>query len=367
MIKFVALDSQDIVFSEDGLVLISCPQLFDVKKYAIPDGVKQIEKYAFKYNEQIEEIIVPESVETIGEGAFSKCMSLKKVALPSNMAELPNELFYESKNLSSVKWPDNVTKIGKKCFADTALKKVAIPEGVVEISDYAFATTGWSANLIESIEVPKSVQKIGISICAGVKDITVYDSIDPDAKPAKDFYDDENGEWNSRVGCMGIRQRENYVWAACNSDVYKHTITVKSAVDSSIKFKVLMYGKEEARNVYCAMVSSWGKNAEFDFTRIDEKFSKLSDADNRLETVLNRLAYPIDLSDEVKDKYFAWLRRNGANIAGEFIEKGDLVGLMNYEKYGILTKSNIPKLIDLAASKKKVEISAYLLEQKSKL
>ena len=367
MIKFVALDSQDIVFSEDGLVLISCPQLFDVKKYAIPDGVKQIEKYAFKYNEQIEEIIVPESVETIGEGAFSKCMSLKKVALPSNMAELPNELFYESKNLSSVKWPDNVTKIGKKCFADTALKKVAIPEGVVEIGDYAFATTGWSANLIESIEVPKSVQKIGISICAGIKDITVYDSIDPDAKPAKDFYDDANGDWNSRVGCIGIRQYENYAWAACNSDVYKHTITVKSAVDSSIKYKVLMYGKEEARNVYCAMVSSWGKNAEFDFTRIDEKFSELSDADNRLETVLNRFAYPIDLTEDAKNKYLAWLKRNSATIVGEFIEKGDLTGLISYEKYGIITKNNIQKLIDLAVSKNKVEISAYLLEYKTKL
>jgi hypothetical protein len=215
--------------------------------------------------------------------------------------------------------------------------------------------------------VPKSVQKIGISICAGVKEITIYDSIDPKAKPAKDFYDDMNGDWNSRVGCMGIRQYENYLWGACNSDVYKHTITVKSAVDSSLKYKVLMYGKEEARNVYCAMVSSWGKNAEFNFARIDEKFSKLKNAENRLATVLNRLTYPIDLTDEAKEKYLAWLNRNGATIAGEFIEKGDLTGLISYEKYGIITKNNIQKLIDFAVSKNKVEISAYLLEYKTKL
>ena len=115
------------------------------------------------------------------------------------------------------------------------------------------------------------------------------------------------------------------------------------------------------------MISSWGRNAEFNFARIDEKFSKLKDAKNRLATVLNRLTYPIDLTDETREKYLAWLKRNGAAIAGEFIEKGDLAGLMSYEQYGILTKSNIQKLIDLAASKKKVEISAYLLEQKSKL
>lgn len=40
---------------------------------------------------------------------------------------------------------------------------------------------------------------------------------------------------------------------------------------------------------------------------------------------------------------------------------------MEYEQYGIITKNNIQKLVDLATSKKKVEISAYLLEQKSKL
>jgi hypothetical protein len=128
-----------------------------------------------------------------------------------------------------------------------------------------------------------------------------------------------------------------------------------------------MYGREEPLNVREALQKAWRTKARFDFSCIDEKFSKLKDADNRLATVLNRLTYPIDLTDEAKEKYLAWLKRNGATIAGEFIEKGDLAGLMSYEQYGILTKSNIQKLIDLATSKKKVEISAYLLEQKSKL
>jgi hypothetical protein len=74
-----------------------------------------------------------------------------------------------------------------------------------------------------------------------------------------------------------------------------------------------------------------------------------------------------DLTDEAKEKYLAWLNRNGATIAGEFIEKGDLTGLISYEKYGIITKNNIQKLIDFAVSKNKVEISAYLLEYKTKL
>jgi hypothetical protein len=127
-----------------------------------------------------------------------------------------------------------------------------------------------------------------------------------------------------------------------------------------------MYGEEEARNVYCAMVSSWGKNAEFNFARIDEKFSRLKEFENRLITATNRLAYPINLSDEAKNKYYAWFRRNGTNIATELITKGDLLGLSEYEQYGIITSKNIEGLIDLATNNSQATISAYLLAYKNK-
>lgn len=365
--EFIALDRQEVVFSEDGKTLISCPQMFAEESYTIPDTVTTIKEFAFKGNEGIKKLAIPDSVVAIGEGAFTECAALESVSISNSVTVLPDMLFADCEKLKKVTFPTALTSIGEKCFANTALKNVELPETVVQIGDYAFAVKSYGQSKIESIELPKSVRTIGISVCAGIENITVYDSIDPDSKPARDYYDDANGDWNSSVGCIGIRQYENYLWAACNSEVRKHTITVKSAEDGTIKYKVLMYGSEEARNVYCAMVSSWGKNAEFNFVRIDEKFSKLKDADNRLATVLNRLNYPIDLTDEARDKYIAWLKRNGVTIAGEFIEKGDLAGLMGYEQYGIITKNNIQKLIDLATSKKKVEISAYLLEQKSKL
>ena len=365
--EFIALDRQDVVFSDDGQTLISCPQLFTDESYTIPDTVTVIKEFAFKGNEAIKEIVIPDSVVEIGQGAFAECAALETVSISGAIMDLPDMLFADCCNLKKVIFPANLTSIGYKCFINTALENITLPETVERISSYAFATDRWHQNRIRTIELPKTVREIGISVCAGIEEIVVYDSISPTAAPSKDHYDDVNGHWNSRVGCIGIRQHERYVEGACNSAVYKHTITVKSADNGTVKYKVLMYGDEEARNVYCAMVSSWGKNAEFNFARIDEKFSKLKDAKNRLATVLNRLTYPIDLSDEAKEMYFAWLKRNGANIAGEFIEKGDLAGLMSYEQYGIITKSNIQKLIDFATSKKKIEICAYLLEQKSKL
>lgn len=365
-IDFISTDHQDVVFSEDGNTLVNYPQSLSEEVYSVPNGVKVISQYAFKGNDQIREIILSDSVEKIEEGAFAECTALENIILTDKITELSDMLFAYCKNLTSINLPSTITKIGNRCFEGTALKEIIIPEGVLEIGDYAFnayAIFG-KANAIDSIELPKSVRKIGRGVCADIKDITIYDSIDPGAKPAKVFYDDVNGICNSMVGYIGIHQHHVGV---CNSNIYKHTITVKSAKDSSIKYKVLMYGKEEARDVYCAMTSSWGKNAEFNFAVIDEKFSKLKDVDNRLSTVLNRLKYPIDLSDEEKEKYLEWIKRNTTRIATKLIENSDIVGLQNYEKYNVITKNNIQKLIELAENKNNVDLVTYLLEQKSKL
>lgn len=354
--EFIALDRRNVIFSEDGKTLISCSQLKAEESYTIPDTVTSIKEFAFKGNEGIKEIVIPDSVVEIGKGAFAECVALESVRISNAVNVLPDMTFADCGKLKNVTFPVRLTVIGNNCFANTALEKVELPETVEHIGDYAFVARGWGQNKIQSIELPKTVHTIGVSVCAGIKEITVYDSIDSAAKGSKDHHN-INGFLTGGMGCIGIRKYE----------ICDHTITVKSASDGSVKYKVLMYGDEETRDVYLAMISAWGRNAEFDFVCIDEQFSKLKNFNNRMTTALNRLTYPIDLSDENKEKYLAWLKRNGAKIAGECIERGELTGLMRYEQYGIFTQTNIQKLIDLATGKQNDEISAYLLKQKSKL
>ena len=264
--------------------------------------------------------------------------------------------------------PDGVKKIGDECFVGTTVKRVTIPESVNEIGDYAFVTDEWShQNHIESIEIPKSVKNIGVSICAGVKDITIFDSIDPNSKLAKDWYDDLNGVWNSSVGCIGIYQRKLYTKAACNSVVYKHTITVKSSEDDSIKYKVFMCDDEESRRSYCAMVSSWGKKADFDFQRFDTKiFSLFKNFDNKLINAYYRLHYKYNLSDENEKKYRTWFKKNGAKVLSKLAEWGSIEMLAEVVSYDIITVNNIDKAIELATEKKQTELIAFLIDYKYK-
>ena len=352
-VEFIALDRQEVIISDDGKTLISCTQLFTEESYTIPDSVTSIKEFAFKGNEGIKEIVLPDSVVEIGKGAFAECKALEKIVLSRNITELPYSTFADCDKLKTVIWPENLLSIGEKCFANTALDNVKLPNTIVSIGNYAFAIKSRS-NSINRIELPKSVTTIGYSVCVGFDEIVIYDTIGPDLGTGLSITKPVNSGNIGRIGYPNI-----------NANYYnKHSITVKSAATDAVKFVVLMYGSEEPQNVREALQRAWGTKASFNFSIIDEKFSKLTKADNRLTTVLNRLTYPIDLSDEARETYVGWLRRN---ITSVFIEKDDLDGLISYQKYGLITKSNIQKLIDLAASNKKVEICAYLLELKSKL
>ena len=366
---FIPLDKQEIVFSEDGTVLLSCSPIFPQETYRIPDGVKKIEAQAFRRNETLVEIIIPDSVEDIGEEAFLECEKLEKITLSNNIKYLPHKVFAGCEKLNSVKWSENLIAIGQKCFSGTGFEKLVLPESVQYIHDYAFAP--YSAfntdRHIKSIELPKSVLLIGKSICAGIYDIVIYDSIDTEAKPAKEFIDAINGHWNSRVGCMGIKQREGYVDGTCNSELFMHTITVKSAETDEVKYKVLMFDQDETRDTYCTMVSSWGKNAEFNFENLDAIFDNLKIMDNKFETAINRLEYPVDLTDEMKEKYLSWLKRNGLKVATYLIESGDIEKLLILGKYNAFSKSNIDKIIALSNEKGLEEITSYLVQYKTKM
>lgn len=43
----------------------------------IPQGITEIGKYAFAYNEDVKEVVIPDTVETINAGAFYDCLSNK--------------------------------------------------------------------------------------------------------------------------------------------------------------------------------------------------------------------------------------------------------------------------------------------------
>lgn len=172
-----------------------------VKKITVSEGVKKIGVYAFSNMPKLSTVELPEGLETIEECAFSESKSLRNVNLPSTLKYIGKECFSKTSLSDEITIPDNVNYIGEEAFAFSFIeevnwdmtadiieeqifrgtpyllnysedfmlfnngtllqsycgkeKSVTIPEGVIEISNFAFPR-----GMVEEVTYPKSMKTI---------------------------------------------------------------------------------------------------------------------------------------------------------------------------------------------------------------
>ena len=351
--------------SESGILcsangeIVFCAEQQGSPVFTIPDYITAVHAEAFRGNAVIRKLIIPETVKELDARAFSGMAALEEVVFTGNRETLGKELFYECPNLKQIAWPEGLKTIGLSCFEASGLEQVSIPESVEVIESYAFAITR-----MQSVTLPPTVKKIGMSIFAHVKDITVYDTMDADAKPPCDGLDSNNGFCNGRVGFIGIYQRKNYIAGACNANWYEHTITVRSAETGEIKYAVRM-PYDQKRKVYCTYASAWGKDAGFHFPAIDALFKELT-ADAKQDYALARMGQWDSLSDEMKDTLSKYIARNAKDLCAKVMENDDAQLLALMESCGIVKKNTIDERLEQADKYGAVSCKAWLLEWQNK-
>ena len=155
----------------------------DLAHIDVPEGVSRIEKQTF-YGCGISGITLPETTKSIDSEAFGGCSNLTSIRLPASVAEVNSTAFFGCKNLSQIDVAEEnenyrsidgvlYTKDGKVLlrFAEGREEvSFAIPEGVEEIGDHAFACCEKLRNII----FPKSLVKIGACAfqgCVSLQDI----------------------------------------------------------------------------------------------------------------------------------------------------------------------------------------------------
>lgn len=369
-----------ILYSKDMSTLIAVPTAYKGTTITLPETVTTIGEWAFAHNQFVKTVILPESLKEIKENAFcecleletinlekveiirkcafSECANLKEIIVNSDMVE--EATFKGCRKLEKVCIP-NVKTIKEEAFAWCyELKHIDFPECLESIEDSAFASTK-----LEVAVLPKTIQSFGFGIFHGVKEIVVYDSVCDTEKEGKDCLDIVRGNCNSKVGFLGINRvkgnlsARNIVWA-------NHTITVKSAETDEIKYKVWM-GMEGSHSPYaCLLASAWGKNATFNFVALDDFFSDIKGTENKLAVAINRLKYPIDLTESKKEDYIKYLGRNAKTLVQNCIDKADMEQLVFLSQFDIMKKNNIDAMIDYASKEKAVQFSAYLMDYKTK-
>lgn len=148
----------------------------------VPDGVKEIDGYAFSGNKTIEQIILPDSVQKLPHSCFAECSNLAVINMPNSIKEIGDwafhgcsslqmidlsktkissigdSMFWSCANLTEVKLPDSIKVIAKSSFAYCGkLGKINFPEGLRYIGDSAFDHT----SALNTVELPESLRYIG--------------------------------------------------------------------------------------------------------------------------------------------------------------------------------------------------------------
>ncbi|MBO4584886.1 MAG: leucine-rich repeat protein [Clostridia bacterium] len=112
----------------------------DRETVSIPEGTKEIRRYAFQLHGEIKTVIIPASVEKIGGGAFNGCAGL---ADPEGFVTVRGVLYSYHGDGGAIAIPGTVEEISDAVFEDRDyVESVVVPESVKRIAAGAFAECG---------------------------------------------------------------------------------------------------------------------------------------------------------------------------------------------------------------------------------
>lgn len=140
----------------------SCPKLSVI---SIPSNVTYIGYRAFADNPQLSFTSVPSSVKYIGSYAFTNT-NVKELDLSANTElSLGDYAFCDLTTLEKIILPSTLQYISTRAFCNTALKSIAIPDGVETIYSGAFKNTPLSKVSFSSNSQLKIIDKYAFSDC----------------------------------------------------------------------------------------------------------------------------------------------------------------------------------------------------------
>ncbi|MBU5480124.1 leucine-rich repeat protein [Blautia sp. MSJ-19] len=123
----------------------------------IPEGITEIESYAFEYCTGVQTVVIPSSVTKIGYRAFWQCKGLRTVTLNQGLKTIGESAFYGCTAIKNMTIPKSVTSIdGYAFYGCSALGNVTLQNGLLEIGHYAFSDCG-----LTTLTIPGTVTSVG--------------------------------------------------------------------------------------------------------------------------------------------------------------------------------------------------------------
>ncbi len=223
---------KEVVFAEGLETISDCAFLHTaIDKITLPNSLKEIKSGAFSGCEKLkdinlansnielidscafsgcvllEEVVLPNTLLTLGKEAFSSCSSLKRANIPASVLEIgvlpfagcpllqsidvdkDNKIYLHRDDNSSIvdhngyllftlkdTIDNDIKHIGYCVFANSFVKKIVVPEGVVRIDTEAFK----NCLLLKNVSLPNSLEGLGIGVfssCVSLEEITLPEKV----------------------------------------------------------------------------------------------------------------------------------------------------------------------------------------------
>ena len=270
--------------------------------------------YAFsahKDGEEEVEVWESEDVLSFGEERLLAGEEVREIVFPDTLKEIGRYIFYGCKKLERLEFSDTLMQVGTGAFTGcSGLKELVIH------------------------------QKKGIKSCA--KEILgeLWQKIDVDF-----LY--ENGEAGGKRAHMVFP--EHYDEAVENTPA---RILFTEYHGSGTNYRQCFYSKELDFAEYDSL---------FDMAVVMDKLEVLVDMS------FGRLRDPWQLSEKAKKQYEDYIRGNLTDIGEYLVERGNLDGLELLSREKLWNKEGLEYSIDVASRKKDMEISAFLMNERSRM
>ena len=217
----------------------------------IPDGVTEIDSFAFANLSKPTTIVIPEGVTNIEPYAFSSQRKLVGVTLPSTLKSIGDDAFYGAA-FTELKLPEGLEDIGENAFTYCdKMTTLVLPQSLKSIGNHAFS----NCTKLSSVTIPKWVEKIGdyaFDGCSGLKSLTLADGLNSigayafsSTSMVSVFIPDSVHQigYNAFIGCKMLQE------FAVSSDSNLYVVADGILFDKSMS-ELILYPKGKKGNSY---------------------------------------------------------------------------------------------------------------------
>ena len=114
-----------VLYDKVSKSVLCYPQAREEDSFSIPEGVLEIDSYAFYGTANLESIILPDSIKTIGSSAFENS-GIVSINFPEGMEEIYSSAFFNCNSIVTVELPASLSYLGNQVFVCRQLESISV-------------------------------------------------------------------------------------------------------------------------------------------------------------------------------------------------------------------------------------------------